>query len=103
MIDQVLGSTPLRGVVAVIEQHVTQCTMYFERRAQRAQVIATVEDFTVALEEPVRELADPRTDTFHSARDRAVVLSFDQHMHVIALDRVVHHPETVPDTSLGQR
>ena len=94
---------PLRGVVAVIEQYVTQRPVHLEWRAQRPQVVATVEDLATALKETVHQLADPRADAFHPARDRPVVLSLDQEMHVIALDRVVHDPEAVPDTGLAER
>jgi len=102
VIDHVLGFAPLRGVVAVIEQHVTQCPVYLERRAQRAQVIATVEHLAAALKETVRELADPRTDALHPAGHRMVAVRLDQQVHVIALDRVVHDPEAVPDAGLAQ-
>ena len=71
-------SAPLRGVMAVIEQHVTQCPADLERRAQRPHVIATVEDFAAALKQPVRELADARTDALHPTGDRVVGVRFDR-------------------------
>ena len=86
----------------VIEQHIAQGTMYFERRAQWTQVIATVQNFALALEEPVGELADSGTDTLHPTGNRVVGVRFDQEMHVIALDRVVHDTEAVPDTGFAQ-
>jgi hypothetical protein len=51
---------------------------------------------------PVRELADARTDALHSAGNRMVAVRLDQQVHVIALDRVMHHPEAVPDTGFAQ-
>ncbi len=86
----------------MIEQYVTQCPADFERRAQRPQVIATVEHLATASKEPVRELADPCTDALHAARNRAVATRFDQQMQVVALDRIVHHTETVPHAGLSQ-
>ena len=68
----------LRGVMAVIEQHVAQRASYLEWCTQRAEMIAAVEDFAASLKEPVRELADPGTDALHPTRDRAVVLRFDE-------------------------
>ena len=69
---------------------------------KRAQVIATVEHFALALEQPVGELADAGADTLHPTGDRVIGVRFDQKMHVITLDRVVHHPEAVPDAGFAQ-
>ena len=68
---------PLRGVMPMIEQHIAQGAMYFERRAQWTQVIATVQNFALALEEPVGELADSGTDTLHPTGDRVIGVRFD--------------------------
>ncbi len=76
--------------------------MHLERCAQRAQVIAAVENFPLALEEPVRKLADSSANALHSAGDRVVGLRLDQQMHVIALDRVVHDTEAVADAGFAQ-
>ena len=76
--------------------------MHLERRASRAQVIAAVENFALALEEPVRKLADSSADALHSAGDGVIGLSLDQQVHVIALDRVVHDTEAVPDAGFAQ-
>ena len=65
-------------------------------------MIATIEDLSAAPKQPVHELADPRPDALHPARDRGVVVRFDQQMQVIALNRVVHDPEAVPNAGLAQ-
>jgi hypothetical protein len=93
---------PLRGVMPVIQQHIAQGSMHLERSAQRAQVVTAVEHFALAREEPVRKLADSSANTIHSAGDRVIRVRFDQKMHVIALDRVVHYPEAVPDAGFAQ-
>ena len=56
--------SPLHGVMPVIEQHIAQGSMHLERCPQRAQVVTTVEHFALALEEPVRKLADSSADLF---------------------------------------
>ena len=60
-------------------------------------MIATIEHFALALEEPVGELADSSANTLHPTGNRVIGVCFDQEMHVIALNRVVHHPEAVAD------
>jgi hypothetical protein len=65
-------------------------------------VIATVEHLAAALKKTVRQLADPRTDALHPTGNRMVAVRLDQQVHVIALDRVVHDPEAVPDAGLAQ-
>ena len=65
-------------------------------------MIATIENLSAALKEPVRELSNARTDALHPAGHRMVAVRLDQQVHVIALDRVMHHPEAVPDAGLAQ-
>ncbi len=87
----------------MIEQYITQRPADLERRTQRPHVVATVQNFSAAFKQPIHQLTDAGADALHAAGDGIVGLCFDQKMQVITLDRVVHHPEAVPDAGLAQR
>ncbi len=68
--------------MSMIEQDITQRPPDLERGAQWTHVVATVQDFSAPLKQPIHQLTDARADALHPAGDGVVGLRFDQEMQV---------------------
>jgi len=80
-------------MVACLQQHVPKGIPHFARRLQHATMVAIRQHRPNALEDPVHRPREARADGLHATRRGVTVGRFDEQVHVIRLQRVVHHPE----------
>jgi len=90
------AAAELREMATRVHEDVRQRVAHFARGAEDVEVIAVGEDRTAAREDPVHGSRDARADRFHPAREIALARGFDDRVHVIVLDRIVHEPEAPP-------
>ena len=69
----------------------------------RTHVITTVEHRSASTAESVHELAETCTEALHPVRQRDMTRTFDQEMHVIALNRIVDDAKAIACTRLRQQ
>lgn len=92
-----------RRMPACIQEHVGDRVPNLARSAKHADVIPIREHRTASPEDAVHSLREPRTDCLHSAPERFPILCFDDHMRVVALERVVNETKRVAFTPPRER
>jgi hypothetical protein len=88
---------------ACIQQHVGQRVPYLPRSLQRTQVIPVRQHRPPPPEHPVHGPSQPRPHGLHPASQGVWPRRFHQHVHVVALDRVLHDAAARAPADLAQR
>lgn len=92
----------LAPVLARVQQDVGERGSNLARRPQEAEMVATVEDRARARESAVHDARETRRNRLHPAPERLLGVRFDDHVGVIALERVLQHAELAPLAGLPQ-
>ena len=79
----------LEEVASRVEQHIGQRVPHLARRAKDPSVEAVGENGTAAPEDAIDRASYPRTDRLHAAGQVSGARRLDDHVYVVALDRVV--------------
>jgi hypothetical protein len=77
-------------VLARVVEDVGERVASFPRRVERASMVPVGEHTSGAAPTSVQSTRDAHREALHAARERAGVLSFDERVHVVRLDREVH-------------
>ena len=96
-------ATPRCGVSSGVQQNVCNRPADLERRLQHAHVVSIRQDRAAAPEDPMHRTRQARTDRLHASAQGSRVVSLDDQVRVIALERVVHQPEVAPVAALRER
>ena len=79
-----------------VQQHVADRIPDLRRCRQKAEVVAVCEHRPGSFGDAIHRPCDACGDRLHAASERVAVACFDDQVRVIALEGVVHEPETGP-------
>ena len=82
-----------RRMLPRVEEHVAKRRSHLPGRAERAVVIAAVKNCSAPTKDPIHGPSQARGEALHPIAQGRDALRFDEQMHVIVLQRVVHDAE----------
>jgi hypothetical protein len=82
-------------VLPEVEQHVDHARSSFPRRSERAGVIAVAHHLPLATEHAVHGEGQPDGEPVHAAAGPARIVSLDDEVTVVLLDREMDHPKAI--------
>ena len=85
-------------VLANVQQHVAERSVYLARAEQVPDVVAASHHWPAQALQTVRSQRDPRDDRLHAPAERCLIVCLDDHVDGVALDGVVHQAEPFADT-----
>ena len=85
-----------RSVSSGVQQDVGNRSADFEGRLQHSHVVSIGQDRAAAPEDPMHGTRQARSDRLHASAQGSGVVSLDDQVRVIALQRVVDEPEVAP-------
>lgn len=88
---------------ARIVQDVGEGVAYLARCFQRSVVEAIAEHPASPVPQSIEPSCDANQESLHAARETRSMLSFDDEVQVVRLDREVNQPKAVPVATLRKR
>ena len=77
-----------------VQQHVAERAVAFASRPQDADMVAIREHRAAQPRGAIHGPCEARTERHHAATERLAIDRFHDQVRVVALDRVMHEPET---------
>ncbi len=84
------GPIALSLVLSIVQEDICKSVANFLRALQCPHVISPSQDTPESVEEPVDRPGQPRPDSLHPACQGILILSLDEQVHMIVLNRVRH-------------
>jgi hypothetical protein len=78
-----------------VQQYVRNRVADFARVSKRPEVIAPRQYRARSIEDPVYRVGQTRGDGHHFAPHGVIIRGFDDHVHVVVLQRVMHGPKVI--------
>ena len=91
----------LGNVPSCVQQHIGNRIPYLARRPQHVDVAAIGEHTAGAMEHPVHAARETRGDRLEPASEIPCAARLDDHVNVVALDRVMNEPKAAALTALA--
>ena len=82
-------------VLPDVEQHIDHARPHLSRRRERASVIAIADDLPLAAEDAVDGEGESDREAVHATAGPAGLISLDDEVPVVLLDREMDHPEAI--------